>query len=153
VRHPAARERRLKVVERSAIVPYSAQQMYDLVNDVAAYPQFLPWCRAARIDAVSPTEAMATIAIARGMLRTEFTTRNLLVPGADIAMHLLRGPFKNLTGHWQFSPIGARGSRVGFRVEFEFKNALTAVAFNPIFEMLCGTIVEAFTARARQIYA
>lgn len=142
----------MKVVERSAIVPYTAPQMYELVNDVERYPQFLPWCTAARVEASSASEMSALIGISRGMLRTEFSTRNALKPGAEITMHLVQGPFKSLTGHWLFAPIGDRGSRVSFRVEFEFKNALTAAALNPIFESLCGTIVEAFAARARQVY-
>lgn len=143
----------MKVVERSAIVPYTAPQMYELVNDVERYPEFLPWCTAARVEASAAREMSASIRIARGMLRTEFSTRNVLDPGAEITMHLVRGPFKSLLGHWRFEPIGDRGSRVRFRVEFEFKNALAAAALNPIFEALCGTIVEGFVARARKVYA
>ena len=143
----------MKVVERSAIVPFTAAQMYGLVNDVASYPQFLPWCKAGSVVArVSDTEMLASIAIEKGVLRSEFTTRNLLQADRDITMNLTEGPFRSLTGHWQFSPIGERGSRVSFRVEFEFGNPLTAVAFNSVFESLCGTIVDAFAARARKIY-
>jgi ribosome-associated toxin RatA of RatAB toxin-antitoxin module len=86
------------------------------------------------------------------VLRTEFTTRNTLQCDAEIMMRLVEGPFRSLTGRWRFDPIGGRGSRVGFRVEFEFKNALTAAAFSTVFESLCGTIVDAFVARARKIY-
>jgi ribosome-associated toxin RatA of RatAB toxin-antitoxin module len=143
----------LKVVERSAIVPFTAAQMYQLVNDVASYPQFLPWCKSGRIiEEISPTETLAAMSIERGVLRSEFTTRNQLQPDRDIVMNLAEGPFRSLTGHWQFIPIGERGSRVSFRVEFEFRNPLTAAAFNTVFESLCGTIVDAFAARARKIY-
>jgi ribosome-associated toxin RatA of RatAB toxin-antitoxin module len=92
------------------------------------------------------------MSIERGVLRSEFTTRNQLQPDRDIVMNLAEGPFRSLTGHWQFIPIGERGSRVSFRVEFEFRNPLTAAAFNTVFESLCGTIVDAFAARARKIY-
>ncbi len=143
----------MKVVERSAIVPFTAAQMYQLVNDVASYPQFLPWCKSGRIiEQISPTETLAAMSIERGVLRSEFTTRNQLHQDRDIVMNLAEGPFRALTGHWQFSPIGERGSRVSFRVEFEFRNPLTAAAFNSVFESLCGTIVDAFAARARKIY-
>ncbi|NNM62144.1 MAG: type II toxin-antitoxin system RatA family toxin [Steroidobacteraceae bacterium] len=143
----------MKVVERSALVPYTAQQMYDLVNDVDRYPQFLPWCTAAHVEPIVPGEVMASISVARGLLRTEFTTRNALRPGAEIMMRLVRGPFRRLLGHWRFESQGERGSRVSFRVDFEFKSALTSAALSPIFEALCGSIVDAFVARAKRVYA
>lgn len=142
----------MQLVERSALVSYTAAQMFALVNDVARYPEFLPWCIAARVEDVSAAERVATLKVARGVLRTEFTTRNSLRPGEQIRMKLLHGPFRDLTGEWRFEPIGTRGSRVYFRVEFEFKNHLTATAFNAIFEALCGTIVEAFVLRAQAMY-
>jgi ribosome-associated toxin RatA of RatAB toxin-antitoxin module len=142
----------LKVVERSAIVTYAPGQMYALVNDVARYPEFLPWCRAGRVENISPTESLATIDVERGILRAEFTTRNRLERDARILMQLMHGPFRELTGEWRFEPIGERGSRVHFRVEFEFKNRLTGAAFNAVFESMCGTIVDAFALRAQKIY-
>lgn len=142
----------MQVVERSAIVTFTAAQMFSLVNDVNRYPEFLPWCTGARVDEVSATERVAAVKVARGVLRTEFTTRNILTPDAQILMHLVDGPFKNLTGEWSFDAIGEKGSRVHFRVEFEFKNRLTAAAFSTAFETLCGTIVDAFVARAHSIY-
>jgi ribosome-associated toxin RatA of RatAB toxin-antitoxin module len=143
----------LKVVERSAIVPYTAAQMFDLVNDVARYPEFLPWCSASRVRQISDDERVASLQIERGMLRTEFTTRNRLHQDAGIMMTLVDGPFRSLTGQWQFNAIGERGSRVSFRVEFEFRNPLAAAAFSGTFESLCGTVVDAFVAHARRVYA
>ncbi len=143
----------MQVVERSAIVSFTSAQMFTLVNDVARYPEFLPWCSSARVEDISPTERIAALVVARGVLRTEFTTRNTLLKDAQILMRLVHGPFRDLKGQWRFEPIGERGSRVHFRVEFEFKNRLTASAFNAVFESLCGTIVEAFVLRAQKIYA
>ncbi len=142
----------MQVVERSALVGYSAAQMFALVNDVARYPEFLPWCVGARVEEVSATERVAAVKVARGVLQTEFTTRNTLVQDANIHMRLLHGPFRDLTGEWRFDAIGTRGSRVHFRVEFEFKNRLSAAAFNSVFEAMCGTIIDAFVARAQIIY-
>ncbi len=142
----------VQVVERSALVNHTAAQMYALVNDVARYPEFLPWCSGARVQDVSPTERLARVDIARGILRTDFTTRNRLKPDAEIHMQLVEGPFRALSGLWCFESAGERGSRVSFRVEFEFKNRLTAAAFNAVFEALCGTVVDAFAQRARRIY-
>ncbi len=143
----------MQLVERSALVTYTAAQMFALVNDVGRYPEFLPWCVGAQVQDVSATERIAALKVARGVLRTEFTTRNTLWPDERIHLRLTHGPFRDLIGEWRFEPIGTRGSRVHFRVEFEFKNRLTAAAFNAVFESLCGTIVDAFALRARSIYA
>jgi ribosome-associated toxin RatA of RatAB toxin-antitoxin module len=143
----------LQVVERSAIVTFTRAQMFALVDDVGRYPEFLPWCTGARVEQVSDTERLASIKIARGVLRTEFTTRNTLTKDAQILMRLVDGPFRELKGEWRFDAIGERGSRVHFRLEFEFKNRLTAAALGGVFEALCGTIVDAFALRAQQIYA
>ena len=142
----------MQVVERSALVSYSAAQMFALVNDVARYPEFLPWCAGARVEEISASERVAALKIARGVLQIEFTTRNTLVQDAQIHMRLMHGPFRDLTGEWRFDAIGTRGSRVHFRVEFEFKNRLSATAFNAVFEALCGTIIDAFVVRAQSIY-
>ena len=149
---PHATEKRLQVVERSAIVTFTAEQMFDLVNDVGRYPEFLPWCEQARVQDTSENERLATVSVARGVLRTRFTTRNTLKRGARILMHLVDGPFRSLTGEWNFEAIGERGSRVHFRVEFEFRNRLTAAAFNAMFEAVCASIVDAFVQRAHKIY-
>jgi len=140
------------IVERTALVTYTPAQMFALVNDVPRYPDFLPWCVAAKVEEVSAAERIATLKIARGVLQTEFTTRNSLVPDSQILLRLTHGPFRDLKGEWNFDPIGARGSRVHFLVEFEFKNRLTAAAFNAVFESLCGSIVDAFAQRAQRVY-
>jgi ribosome-associated toxin RatA of RatAB toxin-antitoxin module len=142
----------MQVVERSSLVAYTAAQMFALVNDVASYPEFLPWCVGARVEEVSADERIAALKVSRGVLRTEFTTRNTLLRDSQIHMRLMHGPFRDLTGEWRFEAIGSRGSRIHFRVEFEFKNRLTATAFNAMFEAICGTIVDAFVKRAQTIY-
>lgn len=142
----------MQVVERSAIVTFTTAQMFELVNDVGRYPEFLPWCTGARVESTSDTERLASIDVSRGVLRTAFTTRNTLKKDANILMRLVDGPFRSLVGEWRFDAIGERGSRVTFRVEFEFKNRLTAAAFGAAFETLCGTIVDAFAVRAQKIY-
>jgi ribosome-associated toxin RatA of RatAB toxin-antitoxin module len=142
----------LQVVERSAIVVYTPAQMFDLVNDVARYPEFLPWCVGSRVEVVSESEILAVVKVARGLVRMEFTTRNTLRKDEQIAMQLIEGPFRLMNGRWRFAAIGDRGSRVQFRVEFEFKNRLLATALNSVFESLCSSIVDAFVLRAQQMY-
>lgn len=143
----------MQVIERSALVTYTAAQMFALVNDIARYPEFLPWCIGARVEDEAELQRLASVRIARGPLRTEFTTRNLLTKDVQILMTLVDGPFRALTGEWRFDAIGERGSRVSFRVEFEFKNRLTAAALGTAFESLCGSIVDAFVTRAQKTYA
>jgi ribosome-associated toxin RatA of RatAB toxin-antitoxin module len=140
----------LQTVERSALVPYSAAQMFALVNDVARYPEFLPWCVAASVEPVSPEELLASLRIARGPLRTEFKTRNRLEADRRIVMQLVEGPFRHLKGEWSFEPLAQRGSRVRFRVEFEFMNRWMGAALNPVFDAICRTMVDAFVVRARR---
>ncbi len=142
----------MQVVERSAIVAYTPAQMFDLVNDVARYPEFLPWCVGAGVEVLSESEILAAVKVARGLVRMEFTTRNTLRKDEHIIMQLIEGPFRHMSGLWRFMAIGDRGSRVEFRVEFEFKNRLLASALNSVFEALCSSIVDAFVVRAQQIY-
>jgi ribosome-associated toxin RatA of RatAB toxin-antitoxin module len=142
----------MQSVERSALVTFTPAQMFALVNDVERYPQFLPWCVGARVEQRSPTERVAALKVARGVLQTEFSTCNTMLQDAKIHMQLLHGPFRHLMGEWRFEAIQERGSRVHFRVEFEFKNRLTAAAFNAAFEAMCGTLVDAFVLRAQKIY-
>jgi ribosome-associated toxin RatA of RatAB toxin-antitoxin module len=142
----------LKVVERSALVKHTPAQMFALVDDVPRYPEFLPWCVGARIESASTTERLAQLRIARGAINLEFTTRNTLESDSQILMQLIEGPFNHLTGRWNFDPIGDRGSRVRFKVDFEFKNRLMGMALNPVFESVCDKIVDAFVLRALEIY-
>ena len=126
--------------------------MYALVSDVASYPQFLPWCVGSSVQPVSDSQVIATVKVARSVLRTSFTTRNTLVPERSITMNLEEGPFRSLKGQWSFDPIGTEGSRVSFRVQFEFDNRLMAAALNAAFESVCATMVGAFVERARAVY-
>jgi ribosome-associated toxin RatA of RatAB toxin-antitoxin module len=142
----------LPIIERSALVSFSPAQMYALVNDVARYPEFLPWCVSAQVDELSPTERLAAVQVAKGMVRMQFTTRNTLRADAEILMQLAEGPFSRLTGRWNFDALGERGSRVLFKLDFEFKSRMLAAAFNPMFQSVCDSIVDAFVLRAQSVY-
>lgn len=142
----------MPIVERSALVTFTAAQMYALVNDVARYPEFLPWCVGARVREVSATETLAAVQAAKGLVRMQFTTRNTLRPDAEILMQLEEGPFSRLTGRWNFQAVGERGSRVLFNMDFEFNSRLMALAFNAMFQSVCDSIVDAFVLRAQSVY-
>jgi ribosome-associated toxin RatA of RatAB toxin-antitoxin module len=144
--------KRLKTVERSALIKHTPAQMFALVDDVPRYPEFLPWCVGARIESASAAERTAQLKIARGAINLEFTTRNTVKQDAEILMQLVEGPFNHLVGRWNFDAIGDKGSRIGFKVDFEFKSRLMAMALNPVFESVCDKIVDAFVLRAQKVY-
>lgn len=142
----------MQEVERSALVAFSPAQMFALVNDVARYPEFLPWCVGAKVEEVSATERLAALQVAKGLVRMQFSTRNTLSPDSQILMQLAQGPFSHLLGRWDFEAVGGRGSRVLFNMEFEFKSRLMSAALSPVFQSVCDTIVDAFVQRAQNIY-
>lgn len=142
----------MREVMRSALVGHSAERLYELINDVERYPEFLPWCERAAVESRTDTEVVATLAISRGPLRTQFTTRNQLVPGREVRMSLERGPFDTLSGAWTITPIGATGCRVTLALRFAFTNRVTAALFEPVFEQTAASLVDAFVARARAVH-
>jgi ribosome-associated toxin RatA of RatAB toxin-antitoxin module len=123
--------------------------MYALINDIGSYPEFVPWCTTARVESRSEREIIATLGVRRGLLRTEFTTRNLLEPEHRIQMFLERGPFTALKGTWTLSPVGELGARVELDLEFAFENSFAAAIFEPLFEDTVSSLVDAFVTRAR----
>ena len=137
-------------------MPYSAEQMYGLVADVAAYPKFLPWCAAARIrsrKALGKAEVMeADLVISFKVFREKFGSRVVLLPEERrIETDYLDGPFKYLHSWWEIEPEG-EGSRVRFEVDFEFKNAILQNVIGLVFDQAMRRIVGAFEARAKQLY-
>ncbi len=143
----------MAMIHRSAFVPFTCAQMYDLVNDIEQYPQFLPWCPNTEILSRSEQEIKATIHFAKGALAKSFTTENRLTPNQRVEMRLLEGPFRQLEGVWQFESIAGQGSRVTLNLSFEFNNKLLAFALGPFFHQIAASMVESFTKRAQQIYA
>jgi ribosome-associated toxin RatA of RatAB toxin-antitoxin module len=139
-------------IERSALVFYSAQQMFDLVNAVPDYPQFLPGCSSARIVSRSETEMVASLTVSKAGIGHTFTTRNTLYPNQRIAMQLVDGPFKQLQGGWEFQPLSDTACKVILKLEFEFSNKLVQFAFGKIFAEVTASMVQAFTQRAKQVY-
>ncbi|WP_273022985.1 type II toxin-antitoxin system RatA family toxin [Rheinheimera sp.] len=139
-------------IERSALVFYSAQQMFDLVNAIPDYPQFLPGCSSARIISQSDTEMVASLTVSKAGIGHSFTTRNTLHPHQRIGMQLVEGPFKRLGGGWEFQPLSDTACKVVLKLEFEFSSKLVQFAFGKIFSELAASMVNAFTQRAKQVY-
>lgn len=139
-------------ISRSALVTYSASQMYNLVKDIEAYPEFLPGCAGGAILTEENDIIEAALELSKGGLRHAFTTRNRMIPGDSIEMELLEGPFRYLRGVWQFKALGDEGCRVSLDLEFEMSNAITQMTLGAIFNQMVGTMVDAFIERAKQIY-
>ncbi|WP_173272668.1 type II toxin-antitoxin system RatA family toxin [Thiosulfatimonas sediminis] len=142
----------MKKITRTALLPYSAKQMYDLVNDVRAYPQFLPWCGGADILEQSDSDMRASVTIAKAGLSQTFTTQNHLVEAKRIEMQLIDGPFKALRGEWSFKALDADACKILFEIEFEVKSGLLNLAIGPVFEQIASSLVDSFCERAKQIY-
>lgn len=142
----------MRKVSRSALVPYSAEQMYALVEDVQAYPDFLPWCTGAIVHARDAGEIDATLELQRGSIRKSFRTRNTLSPGRAMHLELIGGPFRQLEGFWQFEQLGTEGSKVSLDLDFEFESRITDTLFGSFFEETCNSLVDSFTERAAKIY-
>lgn len=141
----------MRQMTRSALVARPPSLLYQLVEDVERYPQFVPGCTAAQVLERSESDMVARLTVRRGPLRTEFTTRNRLEPGRSVHMLLVEGPFRVLEGHWQFTPVASNGCRIEFSLRFQFSNALKSALFEPLFEETAASLVSAFVARAQSL--
>jgi len=139
-------------VERSALVNFSAQQMYDLVNDVNRYSEFLPGCVSSKVLESTEQSMLALMELKKGPIKQAFTTRNTMVNGRSIDMKLQDGPFNYLHGRWSFRHLADDACKVEFDLNFEFSSRLVDVAFGRIFNELTSRLVDSFVARAEVIY-
>lgn len=140
----------MREVKRSALIAESPARMFALINDIERYPDFVPGCTAARIESRKAGEVVATLAIRKGPLRAEFTTRNLLEPDKRVLMQFVSGPFRVLEGLWTLTPLGDLGCRVELEMRFEFANRVAGTLFEPLFEDTAASLVDAFVKRARE---
>lgn len=139
----------MKRIARSAIVECSAGAFYALVEDIEAYPSFLPWCAAAQVRERVPGRTVATLTLVAKGLRHSFTTENANRPGQAIDLRLLEGPFRHFAAHWRFTPLRAEAAKIEFTLEYEFASRLVARLLDPVFSRLADRTVEAFVGRAR----
>ena len=139
----------MREVKRSALIAEAPARMYQLINDVERYPEFVPYCTSARVNSRKGNEMVATLNIKRGPLNAEFTTRNLLEPDKRVLMQFVSGPFRLLEGLWTLTPLGDLGCRVELEMRFEFANRVAGALFEPLFENTAASLVDAFVKRAR----
>lgn len=139
-------------VTRSALVHHGAEQMFELVDAVERYPEFLPWCGAAAVSHRDAVTTHATIHINYRGVRQSFSTENRKEFPQRMTMRLVDGPFRALDGEWRFSPLGENGCKIDFRLDYEFSNRLLEKIVGPVFGYIAGSMVDAFLKRADRLY-
>jgi ribosome-associated toxin RatA of RatAB toxin-antitoxin module len=142
----------MKRISRTAIVEHSAAEMYALVENVEAYPGFLPWCVAAEVHERRPGATRATLTIGVHGLRHSFTTQNANTPGEAIDMRLVQGPFRRFSGQWRFVPLAEHACRIEFTLEYEFSSRVLGRLLTPLFDGMADSMVEAFVRRAAEVH-
>ena len=142
----------MHLVEKSALVPHTATEMFALVDAVEQYPEFLPWCGGTKLLSRDARTTVATIEINYRGIRQSFTTENTKQPAESMHIVLREGPFKELDGRWQFTALGGSGCKVALRMEYAFANSVLEAAVGPVFGFIASTMIERFVARADTIY-
>jgi ribosome-associated toxin RatA of RatAB toxin-antitoxin module len=143
----------MATVHKSVLVPYRAEQMFDLVEGVEAYPKFLPWCSAAAILERVEQETLARLDINYHGVRAHFTTANRHARPERIVIELRDGPFRHLDGIWLFRPLGTAGSKVELEMRYEFATSALERLIGPVFSHIAHSFIDAFVRRAEQLYA
>jgi ribosome-associated toxin RatA of RatAB toxin-antitoxin module len=146
----------MKTVQKSVLIWYSAAQMFALVTDVARYPEFLPWCDRAAVLDEDESGMTAKVGISMAGLRQSFTTRNTHVQDRKVSLKLVDGPFSNLDGFWEFTPVGdasEQACKVELTLRYGFASNALATLVGPVFDTIAGSLVDAFVKRADEVYS
>ncbi len=142
----------MAVVHKTVLINYSAQQMFDLVDRVEDYPEFLPWCGGVDIKERHDNRLKAKININFHGIKQSFTTENTNVPPTEMTMHLVEGPFKMFQARWQFKSLREDACKIEFDMQYEFSNRLLEAVIGPVFSMIANSFVDSFCTRAERIY-
>ena len=142
----------MNTVQRTALVMHSDQAMFDLVNDVASYPQFMQGCQTAEVFEHTEQQMVARLDLKKGGVKTSFMTRNRLQAPSEIEMNLEDGPFKSLKGVWRFKSLTPQACKVSLDLEFEFNNMAVGLAASKLFSSMANELVDSLCRRADQIY-
>ncbi|ASJ97446.1 type II toxin-antitoxin system RatA family toxin [Shewanella marisflavi] len=140
-------------ISRSVLVRFSAMQMYELVNDVESYKEFLPGCVGGKVLEFDGKTMLASVDVSKAGISKTFTTRNQVIPGKRIELELENGPFKHLHGRWEFTELTEDACKVDFELSFEFSSPIADMAFGKVFKELMSSMVTAFTSRAKVVYS
>ena len=126
--------------------------MFELVNNIDDYSQFLNWCDSSSILNQSDDQITASVEINKGGIKQAFSTLNTLTPYESISMELIDGPFDELTGEWRFEPLGENAAKIHLDLQFKFKSMLIDMALSPVFKNIANSQLDSFVARAKYIY-
>ena len=139
-------------IQRTALLPYTASDMYELVNDIAAYPSYMDGCVGAEVLVRDEAQMVARLELAKAGVKQSFTTRNQLVPGRAIIMQLEQGPFDDFGGDWTFQALGVNACRVSLDLHFSMPGRLASAAARRLFQTVGSNLVDALCKRAKQLY-
>ena len=139
-------------VQHSALVMHSAGNMFTLVNDVEQYSEFLPWCGGSEELSRTENEVIAAITIAFKGINKTFTTKNQLIANEKTVLTLIDGPFSELSGVWEFTPLAANASKIRLNLEFDFPSKVIGKVIGPVFKIIANSMIESFRNRADEIY-
>jgi len=142
----------MTTVQKSALVKFSALQMFELVDDIESYPEFLPWCSGSQVFKREGDIVEAELQISKAGFNKSFATRNRNDGGGKIFLTLLDGPFSSLDGVWSFMPLREDACKISLDLEFEMHGKFASLAFGTVFNQICNTLVSSFTQRAKQVY-
>lgn len=142
----------MALVEKSVLIAYSAQQMFELVDHCEDYPQFLPWCTRSELHFRDDRKTVATLHVNYHGIKSHFTTQNAKVIPERMDIQLVDGPFRHLDGSWSFRGLSDSACKVEFRLHYEFSSRIFEKAIGPVFGHIANTFVEAFVKRARDVY-
>lgn len=140
-------------IRRSALVLHPAGDMFRLVRDVSAYPQFLSWCLESRVHEQTADHQIATLVVRVAGLTHAFTTHNRFTPGERLTLSLVEGPFRKLSGEWLFDQLGEAGSKITLRLDFDFSNRMLSSAFRRGFTHIADRLVSDFSRRADDVFS
>lgn len=142
----------MTVINRSALLPYRAEQLFDLVNDIEAYPRYLDGCVGAQVLRRDEDVIEARLDLARGGIRQSFSTRNRMVAAREITLELIDGPFDYFVGRWDFHALGDAGCKLSLNLEFTMRSGVLGAAASKLFDRVSNNLVDAICRRAREIY-
>lgn len=139
-------------VQRSVLVPYSCEQMFDLVAAVDKYPDFMPWCGGSTVHWHDETGMQASVQIHFAGIKQSFTTKNDHHFPHQIVFHLVDGPFSDLTGNWTFKPLGDQGCKVIYTMNYSFSSKAMSLVVGPVFNRIATSFIDSFSQRAKKVY-
>lgn len=142
----------MTTISKSALVSYSPEQMFRLIDDIEAYAEFLPWCGKSTEISRDEKNVEASLFISHSGVNKGFTTQNKNTAFEKIEMHLVNGPFKSLEGVWLFEALGENACKVSLNLEFEFSSKIISVTLGPVFSRIANSLVDAFIKRADTVY-